>query len=170
MLALTGEPLGKVRSRARYTSMTRRRSLRGALHNYLGTLTSRYSDFDGYWILGLIVDDLGETTTIDLLDDSRLDVEPTPLAAFARLARAKFREQIARQRIPASFVRSAAVEITKPATRTEGCVNGHVTAGYSVGFSARAESDLHTIYVSKISVFVAPHNATIERRSMRSGP
>jgi hypothetical protein len=140
------------------------------LHNYLGTLTSRYSDFDGYWILGLIVDDLGETTTIDLLDHSRLDTEPTPLATFARLARGKFREQIARQRVPCSFVSSAAVEITKPATRTEGHVNGHVTAGYAVTFSARAESDLHTIYTSAISVFVAPHNAAIERRSTRREP
>jgi hypothetical protein len=150
--------------------MTRRRSLRGALHNYLGTLTSRYSDFDGYWILGLIVGDLGETTTIDLLSDSGLDIEPTPLAAFTRLAREKFREQIARQRIPVSFVRSAAVEIAKPATRTERYVNGHVTAGYGVTFSARAESDLHTIYVSRASVFVAPHDAAIERRSTRRAP
>lgn len=146
--------------------MTRRRSLRGALHNYLGTLTSRYSDFDGYWVLGLIVDDLGETT-IDLLAESGMDAGTMPLAAFVRLARDKFHEQIAKQRIPTSFVRSASLEITKPATPTEGYVNGHVTAGYEVTFSVRVASDLHARYASTVAVFVAPHDAEIEMRSVR---
>jgi hypothetical protein len=149
--------------------MTRRRNLRGALHNYLGALTSRYADFDGYWVLGLIVEDLGETT-IDLVAKSAVDAETTPLAAFVRLARDKFREQIAKQRIPASFVRSAFLEITKPGTRTQGHVNGHVTAGYEVTFSARVESDLHARYESKMAVFVAPHDPEIEMRSVRRGP
>jgi hypothetical protein len=149
--------------------MTRRRSLRGALHNYLGTLTSRYSDFDGYWVLGLIVEDLGETT-IDLLARLDVDAGATPLAAFVRRARDKFREQITKQRIPASFVRSASLEITKPATRTEGYVNGHVTAGYEVTFSVRVESDLHARYARTAAVFVAPHDARIETRSVRREP
>jgi hypothetical protein len=77
---------------------------------------------------------------------------------------------MAKQRIPDSFVRSAFLEITKPAMQTEGCVNGHVTGGYELSFSARVESDLRTIYASKMSVFVAPHDADIEIRSVRREP
>jgi hypothetical protein len=149
--------------------MTRRRCIPAALHNYLGTLTSRYSDFDGYWILGLIVNDLGEMT-IDLLADANADARLTPSAAFVRLARDKFREQMGKQRNPAPFVRSACLEITKRAARTEGYVNGHVRAGYEVSFVTRVESDLRAGYASNVSVFVAPHNADIETRSVRREP
>jgi len=147
--------------------MTRRRSLRGALHNFLGTLTSRNSDFDGYWVLGLIAEDLGETT-IDLLANA--DAEATPLAAFVCMAREKFRDQLVKQRIPGSFVKSGLLDITKPSTRTEAHVNGHVRPGYNVTFSARVESDLHTVYACKATIFVAPHDPAIETRSVRREP
>jgi hypothetical protein len=149
--------------------MTRRRCLRAALHNYLGTLTSRYSDLDGYWILGLLVDDL-ETRTVDLMTESSVDNQSKAWATFIRLARDKFHEQIAKQRIATSFVRAAVLEIKKPPTLSEGYVNGHVRAGHDVAFTARVESDLHTVYASEMSVFVAPHNADIESRSRRRGP
>jgi hypothetical protein len=146
--------------------MTRRRCLRGAMHNFLGTLTSRYSDVDGYWVLGLVVDDL-DHLSIDLLADSNMDAGPTPLAAFIRMARKRFREQIGKQRIPDSWVTSGCLEITKPATRTDGYVNGHVRPGYQVAFAARVESDLHAVYASHTCVFVAPHDPAIEMRSAR---
>jgi hypothetical protein len=147
----------------------RRRSLRGALHNFLGTLTSRYSDFDGHWVLGLIVEELGETT-IDLLGKPEADAEATPLGAFIRMARDRFQEQLGKQRIPGSFVSSGLLEITKPSARTEGHVNGHVRPGYDVAFLARVESDLHTVYASKTTVLVAPHDPDIETRSARREP
>jgi hypothetical protein len=149
--------------------MIRRRCLRAVLHNYLSTLTSRYSDLDGYWILGLLVDDL-ETTTVDLMTESSVDHPSKAWATFIRLARDKFQEQLAKQRITISFVRAAVLEIKKPLTLSEGYVNGHVRAGYDVAFSARVKSDLHTVYASEMSVFVAPHNADIESRSRRREP
>ncbi len=135
-------------------------------HNFLGTLTSRYSDFGGYWVMGMVVDHL-EHMTVDLLADSNADVEPTPLAAFVRMARERFRQQMGKQRIPGSLVRSGYLEITKPSTRTQGHVNGQVRPGYDVAFAARIESDRHTVYTSKTTVFVAPHDPAIESRSAR---
>jgi hypothetical protein len=149
--------------------MPRRRCLSAVLHNYLGTLTSRYSDLDGYWLLGLLIDDL-ETTTVDLMTDSAVSTQSKPWATFRRLARDKFHEQLGKQCIPTSFVRSAVLEIMKPRTPSEGRVNGHVTTGYDVVFSARAESDLHAVYTRGTSIFVAPHNADNERRSVRRAP
>jgi hypothetical protein len=54
------------------------------LRNLLGTLTSRYSDFDGYWVLGMIVADLS-APTVDLLSDSNDGADSAPMAAFIRM-------------------------------------------------------------------------------------
>src|SRR2546423_1796918 len=35
--------------------MPRRGTVRALLHNFLGTYTSRYSEFEGYWLFGFIV-------------------------------------------------------------------------------------------------------------------
>jgi hypothetical protein len=134
--------------------MIRRRSINGALCNFLGTLTSRYSDFDGYWVLGLIVADL-RAATVDLLSDSNDAADSAPMAAFIRIARQRFHEQVAKQRLPPSFMGSACLEIARsPTPLAEGHVNGHVRRGYEVTFTARVESDLQRTYTSKMSVFV----------------
>ena len=38
--------------------MPTRRVIKSVLRNLLGTLTSRYSDWHGYWLLGFVVKDL----------------------------------------------------------------------------------------------------------------
>ena len=43
-----------------------RRIIKGVLHNFIGTYTSRYSDYDGYWLFGMVVRDVAELR-IDLL-------------------------------------------------------------------------------------------------------
>ena len=47
-------------------TMAKRRAIRGVLGNFLGTFTSRYSDYDGYWLFGFLVADLKDLR-IDLL-------------------------------------------------------------------------------------------------------
>jgi hypothetical protein len=48
--------------------MKPRRIIKGVLHNFLGTYTSRYSDYDGYWLFGMLVRDV-EELSIDLLPE-----------------------------------------------------------------------------------------------------
>ena len=141
------------------------------MHNFLATLTSRYSDFDGYWMLGLVVEDL-EGTTIDLLGTSDAGTAATPLSAFIRAAREKFQDQLAKHSIPISHVSSGVLEIARQPAQREGSVSGHVRSGYDVAFTVRARSDLHTDYMQKTTIFVAPHDPSIEVRSTRgsSGP
>ena len=38
------------------TSMPTRRVIKSVLHNFLGTYTSRYSDYNGYWLFGFMVE------------------------------------------------------------------------------------------------------------------
>ena len=49
--------------------MTSRRVIPGVLHNFLGTFTSRYSDFDGYWVFGFLIESM-DRVRIDLLSEA----------------------------------------------------------------------------------------------------
>ncbi len=54
--------------------MACRNAIRGALNGFLGTYTSRYSDFGGYWLFGLVANELRQLQ-IDLLAPHDPEVE-----------------------------------------------------------------------------------------------
>ena len=138
------------------------------LHNFLGTYTSRYSDYDGYWLFGMVVDHL-DSLDIDLLHPEGNSVGATPVAFATWLAVERFAEQIERAGLSISHLREARLSITKSPVVTHGPVNGHVCAGHYVRFAAKAVSQLGTTYERATSVFVAPHDPRVESRSTR-GP
>jgi hypothetical protein len=43
------------------------RKIRGVLHNFLATYSSRYSDYDGYWLFGVLAQESGHLQ-IDLVN------------------------------------------------------------------------------------------------------
>jgi hypothetical protein len=69
----------------------RRRNLKGVLAGFLGTYTSRYSDYQGFWLFGFIVG-LPNPLEIDLLGVQENALSPEDMAGD--LARVKFREQL----------------------------------------------------------------------------
>jgi hypothetical protein len=144
----------------------RRRSIRGVLHSFLGSFTSRYSDYQGYWVFGLFVQDLQEMT-IDLLGGTEGVTGSGPLATAVGLARVTFRQQVGKAGLDISRIREARLDLMRSPSDTQGWVNGHVRAGYEIRFTARAVSDLNGIYESTTSIFVAPHDPQIELRSTR---
>jgi hypothetical protein len=144
----------------------RRRIIQGVLHNFLGTYTSRYSDFDGYWLFGLLVGDVGELG-IDLLNPSVDATASAPVAAAIQLAAQKFREQMEKAGLSISSAREARLNIARLSDSQRGVVNGQVCAGHNVRFVARLVSNYGRTYESEMSVFVAPHDAANERRSTR---
>jgi hypothetical protein len=148
--------------------MTRRRAINGVLHNFLGTYTSRYSDYDGYWLFGMLVGDAGDLK-IDLSSRSMGKTDSAPLAAAVQLAAQKFREQMEKTGLSISCVREAQLDITKLPDSGRGAVNGRVCVGHNVRFVARVVSDYGKKYEHAMSVFVAPHDPAVERRSTR-GP
>ena len=40
--------------------MASRSVIKSVLWNFLGTYMSRYSDYDGYWLFGFLIEDMGE--------------------------------------------------------------------------------------------------------------
>lgn len=146
--------------------MTRRRAIRAVLHNFLGTYTSRDSDYDGYWLFGLLVGRI-EGLDVDLLRSKDTGSNDAITAFAVQLAVDKFREQAAKAGIPISFLREAWLNIAKSASVTSGAVNGHICRGFDLGFVATVVSDAGKTYEAACSVFVAPHDPKVELRRVR---
>ena len=71
--------------------MATRRVIKCVLGNFLGTYTSRYSDFGGYWLFGFLVADLAELQINLLGQDVSDPASPSGVAISSAVA--KFDEQ-----------------------------------------------------------------------------
>jgi hypothetical protein len=145
--------------------MARRRAILGVLGNFLSAFGSRYSDRDGWWLFGLLVPELG-VLEIGLLDDPPAP-DRTPVARFAaHRAREVFSKQAALAGVN-HHVREATVTLSRRDTREEALVNGHFRPAFEIDVTARAVTDLGTVYEKKRTLVVAAHDPGIEHRSIR---
>jgi len=141
--------------------MTSRHVIPGVLHNFLGTFTSRYSDYNGYWLFGFLVDDL-DTKRINLLGESAKSTDSKAWAFAYQLAAQRFSEQVAIAGLSMACFREAYLDISKlPESR--------LSSGYEMRFQAHAVSDLGRAYERTTSISVRPHNPKLELRSARAG-
>jgi hypothetical protein len=145
--------------------MPTRRVIQSVLHNFLGTYTSRYSDYDGYWLFGFMVESL-DCIEFDLLAADL--VVSDPIVEFARrLAVGRFTDQLRKATLEPSRIREATLAIKRlPKTIVEP-VNGRPSNGHGVRFEVTAITDTGQQYEAARTVFVAPHNPERESRSVR---
>ena len=146
--------------------MKPRRIIEGVLHNFLRTYTSRYSDYDGYWLFGILVRDVGELK-IDLLCPSVDAAAPPSVVAAIKLAAQKFREQMEKSGLSVLCAREARLHVMRLDDLRRDFVNGRMSDGHTVRFVTRVVSDYGKTYEHEVSVFVAPHDAKVEARSAR---
>jgi hypothetical protein len=169
---LTGGPRGRYADRGNRPEVrcdvTTRRAMKGVLDGFLGTYVSRYSEYDGYWLFGFLVSEL-QNLRVDLLSDEVRPADDTPEAVAVALARLKFRDQVAKAGLSFGSIRAAELEIARQLGTRKGFVSGSARDGYSVLFEATATMDNGRVYKRERSVFISPHDATIERRSARAG-
>jgi hypothetical protein len=142
--------------------MPTRKFIKSALAGFLGTYTSRYTDYLGYWLFGFLVSHL-DRIEIDLLDSS-VAIPVTPLSFAAEFAHIKFIDQIRKWGFDLSVIRKAILTIERLAHK-DGLVNGNFAEGFEIKFSVSAVSDIGNVYKSELVVFVAPHNPAFEIRS-----
>ncbi len=128
------------------------RVLQGVLCNFLGTYTSRYSDHGGYWLLGLIVDDL-VTLDLDLLAEPAIAREGPIRTAHERAVTA-FRDQLAKAGLDAARVTSARLRAERGPAATS-IVEGTARTGWSFRLVASAETDNGRVYECAKTIFVA---------------
>ncbi|HEX4342556.1 MAG TPA: hypothetical protein VH255_04150 [Verrucomicrobiae bacterium] len=141
--------------------------LKGILQNFLGTYTSRYSDYEGYWVFGFLTLE-AEQVTINLLNPETDFSENQTLAFAVNLAKRKFSEQLTKNNFPISRIREAHLEIKKLPEPKKGFVNGRASAGNDFRFTTKAASANGKIFEATVLVFIAPHNPSIESRSARA--
>ena len=143
-----------------------RQQITGALCGLLDTYCSRYSDYDGYWMFGLLVGE-AELFRFDLIRVGTDTDADTVVVAALRLARLKFQEQLQRAQIPIEYASEATLSIQKVGGPRVGPVNGHISQGHQLSLVADAVSDLGKKYRAERFLFVAPHDPRVESRSTR---
>src|SRR5688572_19645518 len=144
--------------------MATRRAIRAALRNFLGTYTSRYTEYGGYWLFGFLVGDLVELE-VDLLRQGGAPDSPTGHAV--RAATAKFEDQLRKAGVARAHVEKAWLTIRKRPERVQGSINGHPSPGHDLCFLAGAVMDSGLRFECEEVVFVAPHDAGLELQSGR---
>ena len=143
------------------------RTIRGVLANFLGTYTSRYSDFDGYWLFGYLVAAPG-SAVIDLLTPAT-DSLAGPEAFARRLAADRFLDQLSKAGLAPERLQAAYLSIERSGEATEVVVNGVTSSGYLVHVTAEARLAGGGRHRASRRLVVAPHNPRAEYRSARAG-
>lgn len=146
--------------------MARHKTINAILHNFLGTFTSRHSDYNGYWLFGFLVAE-GLPLTIDLLIPHPAGTIPTKVAG--RIAETKFRERVIRHGMEIGRLERASIQIEKLPNPVSGQVNSHICAGSMVRCRAVAGLNNYPPHTCSQTMFVAPHNPRIQWRSTRDG-
>ena len=148
--------------------MARRLLINGALEGFLGNLVSRYSDLNGYWLLGFLAVQR-KSMEIDLRGGIHPADMDSPEAVLIELASRKFYEQLHKWRVPVDWVAGARLDVIWSEEVTGGFVGGLSRECNEVTFTATVKTDLGRTLIRAKHVLVAPHNPHLEWRSARSG-
>lgn len=141
------------------------RAVRGAMGNFLGAFTSRYSDFDGYWLFGMLADKL-DGLVIDLLLPN-IGAAESPLQVARQVAISKFADQLSKANVGPRSVANAQLVVRRVSEELRRAVNGHPSTGYDYRFECSVQMVNGRSYQRDLIVFVAPHNPRVESRSAR---
>lgn len=137
------------------------------LDGFLGTYTSRYSDYNGYWLFGFVVEEV-DRLVVDLLLPAPQGHGEAPHTKTIELAISKFKEQSTKARIDLALFREASLTILRsPHLWKPGEVRAR-RIGYDLEFTARARPEGREALERKVKLVVSPHNPNIELKSVRS--
>jgi hypothetical protein len=147
--------------------MPNSRALNGVINDFLGTYTSRYTDYCGYWLFGFLCRGNWQLQ-VDLLGDRRF-LDRTPEEAASSLAVHLFVDQLRKVGMPASHVREARLTIRTPDQTVVQVAGGVLRRGYEMTFEVDLTSDQGKRFQARSTRFVAPHDPAVEERSAGSG-
>ena len=139
--------------------------MKAVLWNFLGAFTSRYSEFDGYWLFGFLVKDLGELRIDLLTPDVGAGGGESPREAAMRTATTRFDDQLRKAGIARARIVSASLIMRKLPEPVWVSVGMQKRTGHLIAFEAAAQLQDGHHYEQRLSVAVAPHDGAIEMRS-----
>lgn len=141
--------------------MTQRGAVKSAMGNFLGRFTSRYMQWDGYWLFGFLPRSVGRVDW-DLLGEPPWPVEP--LGYAQALAITEFRDRIAAVDA-ADLVTDAWLTVQRQPATTVVEINGHRREADVVLLTARVRCANGRAFSRTAEIAVAPHDPSIELRS-----
>lgn len=140
------------------------RALKSVLHNFLGSFTSRYTDYNGYSFWGFVLPYL-DFYEIDLLKRNKNYTENILLNEFSDLANRIFLDQLGKHRIETYEILKAKLIFTIVDSSQTIDVNGYLTNASTIKVYAEAQTGLYRIYDKTMYITVAKHNPEIEFKS-----
>jgi hypothetical protein len=145
--------------------MPTRRLLKSVLHNFLGTYTSRYSDYQGYWLFGFLVDkpDKLEFNLMGLVSKSS---DPAVNTA-ENIALRAFKDQVEKAGLNMAMLREARLALAKRSGEVRELENGRRREGHNFDVQVIVISESGKEYRSETQIFVAPHDPRFEFKSAR---
>jgi hypothetical protein len=150
--------------------MPTHRVLQSVLHNFLGRYISRYNDFGGYWLFGLIVDSLPQKfELLGIAREATIAHKATQASidAAKTFASVTFRDQLTKSGLRIESIRASSLTIERLPGECRGPVNAHICDGHAIRVEVSALLESGREYRSDRQIFVAPHNARIENKSDR---
>jgi hypothetical protein len=139
--------------------------INGAIAGFLGTYSSRYSDFRGYWLMPRLLSP-SAPLTFDLMGTG--DLPNDPCGSAERLAREKFSQQLAKHRRKPSDLKSATLEIRTSDTSKRALAGPSTRDCYTMTLSLVVAATLGKHFKRQIELLVAPHNPHFELRRAES--
>jgi hypothetical protein len=140
--------------------MPTRRVLKSVLTGFLGTYSSRYSEFHGYWLFGFIIKSL-DRMEVDLLVPGDSDHGHPARLVARQLAAQRFYDQVTNHGLHLSMIRSAQLILER--RPDDGSLPGqHSRGGYNLHFVASVTADNGKSFERRTAVFVAPHDPKFE--------
>jgi hypothetical protein len=141
-----------------------RNQLAGVLQNFLGTLVSRNTDADGYWLFGFVVADLTEVE-VDLMAPPDGPAARSGLDGLIVAARRRFAEQLAKAQLSTSHVASAGLHIVRmPGEVSVAGADGGIRHGVGISLDAFAVTSAGARVNRRTTINVAPHDSALEQR------
>ena len=142
--------------------------MRGVLAGFVGTVSSRNSDFQGYWIFGQMAATVLLGLEVDLLERSpTTNLEKSIVAAYRFLVKQRFFEQLTRHRLPLQWVKRAELNLRRTNSVAEVVVNQAVSPAQLWELQASLTTDLGRTFSASQTLCVAVHDPGIELRSAR---
>jgi hypothetical protein len=142
------------------------RAMKAVLWNFLGTFTSRHSDFQGHWLFGFLIEDLTELQ-VDLMDPPAANPD-LPLGAAIHAAVERFEDQRRKAGLDKDRIREARLTIRKLPVPVEGSLDTRGRASHKAAFIATAVMVSGKRYERERFASVAPHDPRRESRSTRA--
>lgn len=142
-----------------------RRAILGGLGNFLSAFVSRNSDYDGWWLFGLLMPRLG-SLEIGLLAASRPNDETEIIRFAARRAQDVFSTQMALAGVSHNL-REATVTLSRTSISLEGTPNRHPSPAFEIDVTARVVTDVGPVLEKRRTLLVAEHEPSVEHRSSR---